>query len=138
MRSIMPQVHQRRGCARWLALPALFMAIAQAGAAFTAVRTPITETVRMVRALNALAALAWSIVFGLVALQFALNRRNALRYGAKVLLGYVLISTGWLVAFSQADYDRDRIVFRVGAALVIAVGLVLFLALWGRALNDGE
>lgn len=66
-------------------------------------------------------ALLWSVVFGWAFLQCMGGKKRALNRALWVICGFMFYSTGRLVIFARADYDRQRLPFLVVSTLLLGI-----------------
>jgi hypothetical protein len=109
---------------RLLAAILIALALFQCVAAIRAAMRPpeITTTFSLIPALEIAAALVWGGLAGWAFLRLVRMRRAAV--GCGVIAAFVAYSALRLAAFARADYDRDRLPFVVGTAVIIIVLLV--------------
>ncbi len=128
----------RLGCLRWLALPALLLALVYIGAAVRIFNTPPALAAQLAIPVTLLGSISllWALLFGVVGVLLWWGRPNALVYSAGWVIGFVLIETLLPVAFAQADYARQRLPFRLITAALIAIIPLVYLV--GHAVRRGD
>lgn len=137
----MEHQRKRRASARWFGLFGLGFAILQIVSALFVFNTQ-SSTAPAFQWVGFLLA-GWGIAFGVVGLAMLRGNPRAVVAGAWLLLLYLTVETLRIVLFAQADYDRGRIAFRVGAALLVALIPLFYLANHYRktaraSYDDGE
>ncbi|MEL6149312.1 MAG: hypothetical protein AAFV33_02545 [Chloroflexota bacterium] len=139
----MEQKAKRSGCLRWLALPALLMALLLVSAALNAFRTPPDFAARMTLSPGITGSLlaGWAFLYGVCGVLLLRRRQNALLVSAWVVLGYIVAETLRPVLFAQSDYARGRLVFRLATALLTAIipsGYLVYVYIVKRDRHNGE